>query len=1102
MEKFPLPFYFYRMTRFLLALLIGFYCISANAQAPTDSCNKDQILLQIGGLEYFKANQPKNLNQLYMAYSDCITEASPKEDVRFLIALGVAKMNQAKQVDSTLLSYLTQLAEKAADNYSLGVLKYQAVKLATRDRSNRYNEYVDAAALINRSDSAESMVLGVLYWNLVKYVVKYNQPGDFEKYLEKSIQISRKRDEHYQVVDRYCKLGQIASYDLRDSALAYGYLEKAEKYCAEHAPIHMPHVMNSIGIAHHFFNRPKALSAYTEAAELCIGQIQKERQCPDCGYVLRNVVSETLSVQDFEKAGRYLTHQASYLDANSVSACLYFLSQSQYQYSVGNCNASLTYARWANDCYASIYGKNHPNMLYIFDAQLQAYDCIGDLEAAEQLVSEADKVYTATGELETLKKTYANLAITYTNNGAYEKGFQLFNSDQIAKDDSHIGQMNKALTYGKLGLYEQSDSIYRAVLTDDRTSEDKAFILANMAISALRSEQYDSATAFVDAGLLALATLTTPKEGSTESSQYKRFNPHLGQLLLTKANIELALFRSTGENIHLDQARLFADRTEQQLEFMSNSGVRSPSLGKKYTELIGLRLSIMKEQGIESSEATAFLVKAMEANRSRGLLRALMNNEYSRNQGRQEIDSISKSLNSRLKAYEQGQMDEVDDEELREEIAEEMAVLYEVERLVIAEAGFIQSQSEEQLNIEVLQQWAHEANTSILSYLVQDETLYVLHLSANESHVISRAISRHQLDSTVNLIVNQISTKMSPDRSGIDSLSRWLIPESIAEMNEKGLVILPDGSLNRLPFELLNSGEENLVDKFNLAYSFSLSQNLDGTSVHSNSEILAIAPAFNSTISESVEISRSKWLFARSAEVISMCSPLPNNGKEAEAATRVFSGDALLGSNATEQQFTDALKDQAIVLLSMHGFNYDQDPMLSGLVFSNAFGELPQDTATSFHPEFFQNDGILHAFEIYDMNLDNELVILSACHSGSGVYKRGEGAMSLARAFMAAGAKSVVMSLWQADDESTLAIISDFLENLKTGMKKSEALSEAKRKFRSENPTAPEYYWAGLVLVGSDAPIPAEKNIWLWFGLITTTLIIVGARYKRRSMAA
>jgi CHAT domain-containing protein len=115
--------------------------------------------------------------------------------------------------------------------------------------------------------------------------------------------------------------------------------------------------------------------------------------------------------------------------------------------------------------------------------------------------------------------------------------------------------------------------------------------------------------------------------------------------------------------------------------------------------------------------------------------------------------------------------------------------------------------------------------------------------------------------------------------------------------------------------------------------------------------------------------------------------------------------------------------------------------------------------------------------EIRELNLNAELVVLSACDTGEGRLDGEEGVANLARAFLAAGARSVIASQWAADDTSTLALVRAFYRQLASGSDRATALHDAKLELlRRFGANAVPYYWAGFVLVGDSAGRIDLKN--------------------------
>jgi len=176
----------------------------------------------------------------------------------------------------------------------------------------------------------------------------------------------------------------------------------------------------------------------------------------------------------------------------------------------------------------------------------------------------------------------------------------------------------------------------------------------------------------------------------------------------------------------------------------------------------------------------------------------------------------------------------------------------------------------------------------------------------------------------------------------------------------------------------------------------------------------------------------------------------------AEAAIHDPTDTLLLGSKATESAFKRAgLAQYRIIHLAVHGFASNEDPNNSALV-------LLSDPAAG-------EDGFLHVSEIVQLRLNADLVVLSACDTAIGLLEGEEGVAALSRAFLLAGAKAVVSTLWSINDEYSLVVMTHFYAHLAAHEPTAEALTHAKRDtVREFGPTVAPYYWAGFIFDGAD----------------------------------
>ncbi|MGA9573986.1 MAG: CHAT domain-containing protein, partial [Lysobacterales bacterium] len=189
---------------------------------------------------------------------------------------------------------------------------------------------------------------------------------------------------------------------------------------------------------------------------------------------------------------------------------------------------------------------------------------------------------------------------------------------------------------------------------------------------------------------------------------------------------------------------------------------------------------------------------------------------------------------------------------------------------------------------------------------------------------------------------------------------------------------------------------------------------------------------------------------------------------EAQSVNDMFEPDSnlLLGDRATESAFKNLAGDFSILHLATHGYFNKLNPLLSGL-------ELEKDA---------DDDGQLELYEILELQLNADLVTLSACQTalGSGVFSEtpaGDDFVGLTRAFIYAGSQTVLATLWQVDDQSTMNFMQGFYTRLKqNNSDKALALALAQREMRSNQNYQHPYFWAPFILVGDSAENRPQRS--------------------------
>ena len=189
---------------------------------------------------------------------------------------------------------------------------------------------------------------------------------------------------------------------------------------------------------------------------------------------------------------------------------------------------------------------------------------------------------------------------------------------------------------------------------------------------------------------------------------------------------------------------------------------------------------------------------------------------------------------------------------------------------------------------------------------------------------------------------------------------------------------------------------------------------------------------------------------------------LPGAREEAEMIGRILSISPLTGEMATKGEVLKRLSSVALVHIAAHGKMETGEVILA----PNTTRETPQ-------PQ--EKDYLLTMKDVMEAGLRAQLVVLSCCHSARGEVMA-EGVVGIARAFLGAGARSVVVALWALDDEGTLEFMSFFYDALAKGKKASEALNQAMRCMRESGTFKEVKYWAPFVLIGDDVKLDI-KNI-------------------------
>lgn len=407
-----------------------------------------------------------------------------------------------------------------------------------------------------------------------------------------------------------------------------------------------------------------------------------------------------------------------------------------------------------------------------------------------------------------------------------------------------------------------------------------------------------------------------------------------------------------------------------------------------------------------------------------------------------------------------------------------------------------------------------EQQTALIEYFVGNQNLYVFSVYSDTAWLSTVPLDLN-FDNSIRALrsaLTNIGLTLKDEKSAYLLLAnnarniyQKYVEVGLKTVPPKKLIVIPDGLLNYVPFEVLLTEKPN----YEIASFFELPYLIKQTTVHYNyssslmlfnkqqqntaatGKLLGFASSYQKDLFTNQSI---KGLSQKHRELRAGLDELPGALAEVDYLKQTFEGNFYSREQAGEKHFKSKITDQyySIIHLAMHGIVDPKEPSLSSL----AFTYLNDST----------EDDFLHAYELNSLHLQTDLVVLSACETGFGKYARGEGVLSIGRSFMYAGAPSLVMTLWSINDKATSILIKRFYQHLSEGYSKDEALKLAKLDYlnTSDGIATHPFFWASLISVGDTAPISingSNSKLWWTIGGLVIMLIGGGLWWKGRRIS-
>jgi CHAT domain-containing protein len=325
-----------------------------------------------------------------------------------------------------------------------------------------------------------------------------------------------------------------------------------------------------------------------------------------------------------------------------------------------------------------------------------------------------------------------------------------------------------------------------------------------------------------------------------------------------------------------------------------------------------------------------------------------------------------------------------------------------------------------------------DADTTLVSYFVTPDQSLAFVLTRDRFEAVPLAVKEPALRAAI----DRLRAFRDPADAvpALQQLGDWLVAPLAPRLTTPVVAVVPHGPLHYLPFAALPLGDGLLGDAHALHTlpSASVLSFIQAKRKPGPDRVLALAQS----------------------EVAGL-PPLRFADAEAATIARLYGATALEGPAATETALRAQAGNASIVHLAAHG-ELNERRSLFSRIFLGPDGE---------------NDGSLTVQDVYGLNLASaDLVVLSACETQLGARSRGDDFVGLTRAFIYAGAPSVIASLWSVNDQATAVLMAAFYRHLRAGASKAAALQAAQAETRAQYPHP--YYWAAFVLTG-DPGAPA-----------------------------
>lgn len=701
----------------------------------------------------------------------------------------------------------------------------------------------------------------------------------------------------------------------------------------------------------------------------------------------------------------------------------------------GNIGQALEYYKKAYNILHRIFGDYHPDIAKYYTNISAIYQKIGDtaqvLANLEKALEIKEKVHGKPHPI--VAKAYNNLALTHHNCANYKQALQFFNkalecnTKSLNQNDTiREERLNIDLIFNKMVYFNSLMQKAKTLEFLYTSPKDSLFLL-----NALRN--YEKAD--------TLAKVL--KKGLQLKSDKITFASKASRLYLNAINVCYILSKIKEYPVYIEKALYFSEQNKATILLEALAEIDA----KQFSGIPDSLLQYERELSANIADLQKELAKKPHDTVERGIRTSLvnLNNEYN-----QLVLNYEKQYPSYYN------------------------LKHNDKRISISK-----------INAKI------PKKTLVLSYNITDDYIFLFSIINNEPPKFLRLEKPVDFDEHLMLFRDFLANPYNASSTIVyNKIAHIFYKQLIPPIGPKikTLVIIPDGNLCKIPFEafLLEKIDEQvnftgypfLLKKYDISYIFSLrlidELNIfqEKTTTGDQKSFYGIAPVFSRDIDTAITLysKNTDNIFATSlandkllrSYTVSHDRLQTLPGTKAEV-TQIYNIFKSTGESAIAQLYNAAnetniksgvLENINFLHFATHGVVNEENPELSGLFLSKTTDSI--------------QDGFLYSGEVYNLRINADLTVLSACETGLGKLSKGEGIIGLSRAFLFAGSRNVMVSLWPVADNSTKNLMVDFYDGFMNNRNKSfsSILKEAKLNLIKDEKYANPFYWSPFILIG------------------------------------